>query len=47
MAKNNKMDWDALKLQYYKSEIMEVKPWYESIGKKWSGTTASRTKGWA
>lgn len=43
---NRKIDWDSLKLQYYKSDIMECKLWYESIWKKYNGNAATKTKGW-
>lgn len=42
-----KIDWDGVKIQYYKSDIMEVKPFIESIGLKWTWHSAVKTKGWA
>jgi len=45
--KNARKDWDALKLRYFKSDIMDVKPFFLSIGEKWSGTSSLRSKGWA
>ncbi len=46
MAKNAKIDWDSLKIQYYKSEIIEVKIFLKSIWRNWSWNTYKKTLGW-
>lgn len=43
---NRKIDWEAVKLQYYKSDIMEAKVFIENIGMKYNGNTKIKTKGW-
>ena len=43
---HSKIDWETLKLQFYKSEIMEVKPFILAIWNKWNWNAATNTKGW-
>lgn len=41
----NKYDWETLKWQYFQSEILDVKGWWENIGNIYSPYITEKTKG--
>ena len=42
-----KYDWPALKLEYFKSDIDEVKGFFKEIHKVWNAQISKMTTGWS